>query len=271
VRTASTLGFTVAFLFVAACSGELDSGPGDPDPDENEADAAPDVTLNRVTEGLQLLYHFRGGTAGQIAIQDTSGVAPAHDLTIVDPLAVTWLADSIQITAPTIITSLTPPAKVITACQASDAYSIEAFVRAANLAQVGPARIATLSIDANNRNFSLLQENADYRFRLRTAGPESNNNGAPELTKGLISELALQHVVYTRNAVGVEHVYVDGVQVGAPDTRSGTYDNWDALYQFAIGNEIGNGAPWLGQIALVAVYCQELSEAEVTQNYNAGY
>lgn len=259
-------------FLLAACSGELDSGgPIDPGGDPPAADAAPDVGLNRVTEGLQLFYRFNGGTAGQTIVRDTSGVGTAHDLTVVDPLNVTWLVDSAQITAPTIITALTPPQKVIDACKASDEVSFEAWVRAANLAQVGPARIATLSIDGNNRNFSLLQETTEYRFRVRTDGLNSNNNGAPELSRGLISELALQHVVYTRSSVGTERVYVDGVQQAAPDSRPGLFANWDALYQFAIGNEVGGGAPWLGQIALVAVYCQTFDQAEVTRNFSAGY
>ena len=75
----------------------------------------------------------------------------------------------------------------------------------------------------------------------------------------------------SRSSVGTERVYVDGVVQGAPDSRPGLFANWDALYQFAIGNEVGGGAPWLGQVALVAVYCEVLEQAEVTRNFNAGY
>jgi hypothetical protein len=99
---------------------------------------------------------------------------------------------------------------------------------------------------------------------------ETNNNGSPATTEGLVSATVMQHIVYVHQANSAEYIYVDGARQ-SPGSRPGVYTNWNATYQFAIGNEPSLDRPFLGQLALVAVYCRALTQDEVSQNYGEGY
>ena len=65
-------------------------------------------------------------------------------------------------------------------------------------------------------------------------------------------------------------LYVDGVKQ-SPDSVPGNFGNWDLTYGIAVGNEPSLDRPWLGTVYLLAVYCKELSQAEITQNFTDGY
>jgi hypothetical protein len=39
----------------------------------------------------------------------------------------------------------------------------------------------------------------------------------------------------------------------------------------AIGNELTNNRPWLGEVFLIAIYNRALSATEVQQNFGAGF
>lgn len=236
-----------------------DDAAGDPPPDAAAA--------GRVTAGLELLYRMGGGEPGQTALPDQSGAGEPYDLTLADPDAVTWLPGSVVIDSPTIFSAPVPATRLIAACAASGEITIEAFARADNLEQTGPARIATLSVDTGARNASLMQDLTAFAARLRTS--DTDLNGNPTVTGGAVSTEALQHLVYARHADGSEALYVDGAGQLA-GTRTGTLEGWDATHRFAIGNELTVDRPWLGELALVAVYCRALSQDEVLQNLAAG-
>jgi len=78
----------------------------------------------------------------------------------------------------------------------------------------------------------------------------------------------LQHVVYTRNAAGVERFYIDNELISTT-SRTGNI-SMNNGYTFALGNEITEDRPWLGEMHLVAVYSKALSVAEIGQNYHKG-
>jgi hypothetical protein len=240
----------------------VDAGGGGDDGATPGADAADD---GRVVDGLQLLYRLGGGQAGQMIVSDESGASPPYDLTLADPGAVTWLEGAVRIDSPTIFSGADAATKVIDACVASNEITMEAFARADNLEQAA-ARIATLSLDTTLRNASLMQDTTVFAARLRTS---EELNGTPNLSGGAVSTEALQHVVYVRHADGAEAIYVDGVgQVAG--TRAGDHQAWDTTYRFALGNEFTLNRAWLGEVALVAVYCRALSQDEVLQNLSAG-
>lgn len=244
----------------AGASGQPD-GSGSEDPDDSEG---PDSeTAARVTDGLQLLYRLGDGSAGQTTVNDESGVGRPYDLTLADPDAVNWLPGAVEIVSPTAFTSEEPAVKIIDSCVASNELTLEAFVRAADSAQTGPARIATLSLDTLDRNLSLMQDSTQYTVRLRTQ--DTDGNGLPAIEGGSVDPEALQHLVYTRASDGTETLYLDGVsQVTA--MRTSTFATWARDHHFAIGNELTSDRPWLGRIALVALYCRALTADEVEQN-----
>lgn len=224
---------------------------------------------NRVTDQLQLLYRF-GGAAAQTTVADTSGVGTGFDLTISDPAQVTFDAEGMTFIGPAVANNPNPITKVIDACKATNTMSVELWSK--NTAIDTQGRILTSSIDGNNRNFTIKQQNDYYEFRLRTS--QNNNDGNnPYLAASPIGTATAspQHIVATRNTVGVTNFYIDGVKQ-SPDSVPGNFGNWDLTYGIAFGNEPNLDSPqWLGTIYLAAVYCKELSVAEVQQNYAEGY
>ncbi|MEM7168210.1 MAG: LamG domain-containing protein [Planctomycetota bacterium] len=230
----------------------------------------------RVTDCLLVYYDFCDGQ-GDI-VHDTSGEVPAIDLTIADPANVTWLPGSgLSVDTPTVISSITPATRVIDACVAAEELTIEAWVQPGNDTQAGPARIVALSENGfpGGGNAVLGQEAGDYRTRARTT--TTLQYGKPELSGPAVDTGAVQHVVFTRNAAGMEHLYVDGVLVDSQEKLGDMLTVWGTSYPLALANEpaptIPGGffRPWLGNLHLVAMYKKALSTSEVFQNYAAGF
>jgi hypothetical protein len=125
------------------------------------------------------LYAFAEGRGQTVKDTSASGI-PLH-LQIQDASAVQWLeGGGLRISRPTVIASSAPAAKVIDAVRKSGAISIEAWVRPANTAQTGPARIVTISRDTGVRNVTLGQKGTAYEVRLRTT--VTSANGEPALS-----------------------------------------------------------------------------------------
>jgi hypothetical protein len=84
-----------------------------------------------------------------------------------------------------LLSSSVPARKIVTAAQASGALTIEAWIKPANVGQAGPARIATLSRDTSERNFTLGQDHATFQVRLRTTRTSANGEPALDSPGGL--------------------------------------------------------------------------------------
>ena len=225
-----------------------------------------------MTDGLQVLYTFEEGNG--TTVHDVSGVGAPLDLHVSDGTAISWVPGGLAINSGTLVASVEAATKVIDAARASNEISIEAWVEPANTTQDGPARIVTLSGGPHNRNFTLgqglwgSQPSALYDVRLRTT--TTSDNGRPSLTTpdgSLTTELT--HVVYTRDASGVARIYVDNVE-RVSGTVGGDFSNWDEGFRLALANELTEDRPWLGEFHLVAIYNRALSQAEVSQNFEAG-
>jgi hypothetical protein len=231
-------------------------------------DAAP-IDDGRVKVGLQAIYKLKGGTG--TTVHDQSGAGAALDLTIADPVAATWGPTGLTFNAATIVKSDAPATKIITACMASGEITVEAWATPASLDPPvgGPSRIVTLSVDTATRNFSLLQNAADYEFRLRTEATDLNGTN-PSLTSTGTVTTAAQHIVYTRDTAGNASFYINGAKQPSAPISLG-FSTWDPSYVLAFGNEITLDRPWLGTLHLVAIYCRALTAAEVGQNYSASF
>ncbi len=126
-----------------------------------------------------VLYEFGEG-AGRI-VRDTAGKGAPLNLQIEDTSAVRWLdGGGLRITGSTLIASAEPATKVVEALKRSKAFTIEAWIKPANITQAGPARIVTLSRDPSNRNFTLGQKADAYEVRFRTT--VTSPNGEPALS-----------------------------------------------------------------------------------------
>jgi hypothetical protein len=67
---------------------------------------------------------------------------------------------------------------------------------------------------------------------------------------------------------GSSAIFVNGIE-SARMTLDGDFSTWQD-YQLAIGNEVDQTRPWLGELWLVAVYCRALAPGEALQNFLAG-
>jgi parallel beta-helix repeat protein len=230
----------------------------------------PDCSGGRVTGDLQVLYNFQEGSGS--SVNDVSGVGTPLNLTIADPGNVTWIpGGGLSVDASTIIASAGPASKIITAAQVSNELTVEAWVAPANTTQTGPSRIATLSVNTLNRNFTLHQVATNYGARVRTT--DGDLNGTPLFELNTASDpvaTSLTHVLYTRDVAGKARVYVNGVEVASRIDATGNFSNWDAAYQFALANELTMDRTWLGEFYLAAVYSRALTPAEVCRNFTAG-
>jgi len=268
----------VAFLLLAsACdlgdvsaplppADDVDADVTPPPGDEPDADVPPPAT-GRVTLGLQAIYEFGEGSGALVG--DTSNVGLACDLDIASPGLVTWRPTGLRIDATTIARNGGPATKIYDACTASNEITVEAWVTPASLTTGGvAARIAGMSLDPATRNFSIIQTDADYSFRLRTGATDLN--GIPATTAPAAVTILPQHLVYTRDALGQARLYVDNVEK-AQAIVGDTFINWAPTYEMVIANEATLNRPWLGELHLVAVYCRALTLAEVGQNFAESY
>jgi hypothetical protein len=222
----------------------------------------------RVDAGLILFYAFDEGSGSTVA--DQSGALPKHDLTIADPGNVTWSANHLDIDAATALSTAGAATKVVARAQTSGELTVEAWIKAADVAQGGPARIITMSTDPWLRNFMLGQETNAYAARFRADGEADWDNGSPTVfTTAGTATTALTHVVHTHRSDGAEVLYIDGVE-NQTFMRTGGLSQWDDTYSIIVANEATNDRAWLGELHLIAVYDRALDAGEVEQNFTAG-
>ncbi|MDI9433499.1 MAG: DUF4038 domain-containing protein [Planctomycetota bacterium] len=72
------------------------------------------------------------------------------------------------------------------------------------------------------------------------------------------------HVVYTRDEAGRATLYVNGAVVKT-GTVGGDLSNWDDGFRLALGNELTEDRPWLGELHRVALYARALTSSEIAE------
>ena len=224
------------------------------------------LARRRVTDGLVVLYTFDEGE-GEV-IHDVSGIGEPLDLAVKHHDRVQWVAGGAVFAMPTVAQSSGSASKVFAACRKTNAVTLEAWLKPANLTQGGPARIVSVSKNPNERLFTLGQHQADVHVRLRTTvtGP---NGDTPLVTSPGAVGPPLAHVVYTRDAAGVARVYLNGRQ-HTTAAILGDFSTWEDTMPLCLGNEPTYDRPWLGELHLVALYARALTPDEVAQNQRAG-
>ena len=209
-------------------------------------------------------YTFHEGMGD--VVHDVSGVEPALDLTVANPRNISWIADGgLSIDKETIVISDGPATKVIEACVASDAITVEVWHKPASDSQTGPARMVTISIDSGNRNISFMQDGAQHNIRLRTT--DTGVNGWPEqvVQAATIRIDRMLKGIYSRGANENVALYMDGKEVVAGKV-TGNFSNWDRTYKISLGNEelaINTNRKFLGEFYYVAIYAEALTPDQV--------
>jgi len=233
---------------------------------------------NRYSGNLIALWEFKAGTGTTIA--DTSGVPPAMDLEL-QTGNYSWVGGygiEFKGTGTVARASASTSQKLYDLIVPLNEYSVEAWVVPANVSQEGPAVIASYSTGGDTRNFTLGQTKYSYEFlnRNTAAGVEAASmaNGNPTLITNPDDEdlqATLQHVVMTYSPATGRKIYVNGKFTGDTDTvMGGDLTQWDDTYTFEMGAESNNSKNWLGKIRLMAIYNRALTQAQITQNFEAG-
>ena len=65
-------------------------------------------------------------------------------------------------------------------------------------------------------------------------------------------------------------IYVDGELASAVDPMPAGPTGWESGYKLALGSELSGVNPWLGRVALVAIYDRALASDEIRRNFTAG-
>ncbi len=237
-------------------------------------DGQEDLGGERFHEHLIAFYDFKEGS-GAVA-HDTSGVEPAMDLTLT---GVNWMSNyGIQIetgkASATRLASKKLYDRIANVDTGTQQYSVEAWVIPANTTQDNAARIIAYSGGGGSRNFHLGQTLYQYDYRNRSVLPAIDGNGKPALVtydQDRDLQATLQHVVITYDQYRGRRIFVNGVFTDDVDEQGpGRLWNWDPNHTFVLGNDPSNDHLWLGKLQLVAVYDLALTQAQITQNFNAG-
>jgi hypothetical protein len=215
------------------------------------------------------LYEFKTGAGNTVF--DTSGVEPALNLTLSGSYQ--WVGGwGVQFTSGKAQGSTTASRKLKTLLSGTGEFSIEAWVAPGNVTQDGPARIVTYSGSSTRRNFMLGQTQYNYDSFVRSTRTDAS--GQPQLSTADADEdlqATLQHVVLTYDPVNGRRLYVNGRFTGDRDTlQGGLFTDWDDTFAFAIGSEVDNSNRFAGVMRLLAVHNRRLTDAQITQNFEAG-
>jgi hypothetical protein len=257
---------------------------------QDHADVVPvsdDVTIEvkpspRVIEGLQTLFTCTE-TQGA-CVHDVAGSGAPVDLVLENPSGspepITWLNPGLRLNTPVILKAAAAT-QLIRKIKDTNEITIEMWVKRAAtvLGDQQPGRIVTMSVDPSRRNFTLGQtSNEEFQIRLRTTLTDANGVNLRNIQQSIVqiveTPLDLCHLVFTREADGDIRFYLNGADpFGAKRSKLGsTFHKWGPAsdYRLAIGNELTNNRPWLGEVFLIAIYNRALSANEVQQNFGAG-
>lgn len=231
------------------------------------------------------LYEFKAGESST-TVFDTSGVEPSLNLDLYGKKGIDyrWVGGwGIEfVTADGKAQGTTQLSKKLRdRIVATGEYSVEAWAVPANVTQGddGAARIISYSAGASERNFTLGQ--VEYRYEAMNRSTNSDANGEPSLITDDVDEdlqATQQHVVLTYDPVNGRRIYVNGVDVATIGNDAGSTDSvtpgglsgWDDSFAFILGNEASNNRPWAGKLRLVAIHNRAMTQAQISQNFEAG-
>ncbi|MCP4765969.1 MAG: LamG domain-containing protein [Gammaproteobacteria bacterium] len=232
---------------------------------------------NRHEGNLVALWEFK--TRGGITAYDTSGIDPAVDLTLISDIngSVGWLDSyGLNFQGGRAQAFTFDSEKLHDFIQATGEYAIEAWIVPANVSQE-QTNIVSYSGSDNARNFTLGQDLYNYDFYNRIVTTPPRPNGDPFLSSGdndeEIAEANLQHVVVNYDPDTGRSIFVNGVLVDVTDpagSRTTINNVWDDGFTLVLGNETSGNRPWFGHVRMLAIHNRNLTQEQVTQNFDVG-
>jgi hypothetical protein len=148
-----------------------------------------------------------------------------------------------------------PPHDWLEAAGAAETLGLSLVVRSLAAVQSGPARILTMSRDAQFRNLTIAQEDDDLVLRLRTEDSDPNGliAGAPfarlEGVFGGAGWLTIDLRLRPRQLT----IALDGQTVLNAALPPAVVRTWQPWFSLALGNELTCDRPWLGEIRAAVV------------------
>jgi hypothetical protein len=215
---------------------------------------------------LVVLYQFEKDSGG--IVKDVSNSGQPVILEIADLKAVSYSEHSLQVKKNTVIKGGQASKKINSAIKRSGELTVEFWLTPADLNLKGPARIFTLSKNSSERNLTIGQELDKFEIRLRST--KTSTNGIPSLSsKSQAVTKKKTHLVYTRGRNGQARIYING-RLNQEGKVEGDLSNWNAEFEFALGNELTNDRPWLGTYHRVALFDRAFSSSQVLASFKAG-
>ncbi len=148
--------------------------------------------------------------------------------------------------------------KILSACKASQQWSLVIHFESSSLDQKGPARIFSFSQDFQTRNFTLGQENDQLILRLRTT-ITGNNGMNPQVSLGKIKPGEIYKIALSYESEKL-NFYLNGKAVPIQQI-SGDFSNWQEC-NLVLGNEWKDERPWKGKLYQFALYSAALSQEQ---------
>jgi hypothetical protein len=96
-----------------------------------------------------------------------------------------------------------------------------------------------------------------------------SDSALSEVQRKTVVDTKLTHVVYTRDGAGKAVLYVNGAVVESGNI-GGDLSNWEDGLRLALGNELTEDRPWLGELYRVALYARALNPGEIARSAKAG-
>lgn len=193
--------------------------------------------------GALALYDFEEGSG--MMIEDKVTSSPLN-LIISDTSDVEWIAGGLRINGSSLISSADPAIKISDAVNASKEFTIESWIKPANLTNSGPARIVSMSQDSGFRNFTLAQQLDGYRMRILRQG--SPPNGTPSIEAAGSVKLELAHLAFAIDKRGAATLYLNGEAVSSLHTmKQDEHTPWERIdfYSRAEGGSYDYDQPFL--------------------------
>jgi len=94
------------------------------------------------------------------------------------------------------------------------------------------------------------------------------DGSSAQASRDMVVDAKRTHVAYTRDANGKASLYVNGAVVETGTVR-GSLSDWDLGFRLALGNELTDDRPWLGDLYRVALYARALDKAQIVRSAQA--
>lgn len=188
-----------------------------------------------------------------------------------------WISGGLKLNQTFYLETASNPSNLISAIRASNAMTVELWIKGQNQYQDGPAQILALRRDWNKNVFTLSQggrgsNNQYLQTNLDLDRPNSHSDDKLVTPSGSLP-LDLAHVVFTHGTDGWDKIYINGELV-AESINTGDFSDWSNSLQLVIGSD-RKGDPymdkWEGEIHQLAIYDRALSAKEVFRNYTPSF